>query len=121
MENSQIIKNNFFYFNSRGKYCIADLELISKSDRTIDVKLFDIANNEKLLKILNLYYLHSGFGSTYTYQSRGEWFCCYLSSFNTWNEVPQNEKSLTNPTVRILVEDQTIMSDIIDCLKFVYV
>ena len=121
MENSQIVKNNFFYFNSRGKYCIGDLVLISKSDRTIDIKLFDMANNEKLLKVLNLYYIHSGFGSTYTYQSRAEWFCGYLSAFNSVNEIPQNEKSLTNPTVRILVEDQTIMSDIIDCLKFTHV
>lgn len=72
---------SFFYFISPGQYTICDLEYCRKSDRTIDVKLFDLANCEKILNLLHLYYLQGNFGVTYTYQSRAEWFCGYLSSF----------------------------------------
>lgn len=102
------IKKNFFYFIKRGEFTICDLEYSSKGKNTFDIKLFDIANNEKLLDIFNLVYLRGNFGKTYDYQSRAEWFCCYLSAFKT-GEISdlQYEKSLTNPTVRILIEDES--------------
>ena len=74
-----MVTKNFFYFIERGKYCIGDIGYITESDKTIEISLFDIANNEKLLNLLKLVYIC---GNNYTYESRSEWFCGYLSSFN---------------------------------------
>ncbi len=115
-EGVQQYNNPIYYFNTNGKFCISDLGCCAESERTIDVKLFDIANNEELLSILNLYYLQGNFGKTYTYQTRVEWFCGYLSAFkNGEREKYQYEKSLTNPTVRILIEDKSMMDVVLKC------
>lgn len=109
------VKKNFFYFIYADKFTICDLEYCSKSENTIDVKLFEIANNKKLLEIFHLPYI--GDYRTHTYISRAEWFCNYLSAFKS-GEISdlQYEKSLTNPTVRILIEDTTIMNAVLNCL-----
>ena len=75
--------NNFFYFIQVGKYNICDLEFCSKSEKTFDISLFDLANNEKLLNLLHLYYMQGNYGVKYTYESRAKWFCGYLSAFKT--------------------------------------
>lgn len=113
------LDNNYFhYFTSHGRYCISDLEYCRKSERTIDVNIFDIANNQKLLNILHLHYMEGNYGKSYTYQTRAEWFCGYLSSFKRGDkEKLQYEKSLTNPIVRILIEDDSIMDSVLESLN----
>ena len=103
-------KNNFFYFIKEGKYLICDLENCEKSKRTFDISIFDLANNEKLLNMLQLYYLEGNYETTY--ESRAKWFCGYLSSFNTREKSKQYQKLITNPTVRILISDDSMLATI---------
>ena len=87
-----------FYFIKGGKYAIADLGYCKSSEITIDMKLYDIANNSDLLDLLNLYYIQGNYGKLFTYESRAEWFCGYLSSFKRGEEEYQTyKKALTNP------------------------
>jgi hypothetical protein len=115
--NIPVVKNSFHYFISHGRYCISDLGYCAKSERTIDVNLFDIANNEKLLNIFHLHYMQGNFGVSYNYQSRAEWFCGYLASFKQDEEKSklQYQKSITNPVVRILIQDESIVDAVLNC------
>lgn len=96
-----------FYFVHRGKFLICDLECISQSERTFDIHLFDLANNKKLLNILNL---HSFQGNGY--KTTGEDFSNYLAAFKDEGSMAQSKKSFTNPVVRLLVEDVDILAEI---------
>lgn len=100
---------DFFYYISPLKFFISDLTLCDPSERSIDIPLFDLANNEKLLSILNLYYIVGTYGTRYTYESRAKWFCGYLSSFCREDD-GQYEKSITNPMVRVLFEDANMLT-----------
>jgi hypothetical protein len=114
--NTPVVNTSFYYYNVTGKYCICDLEFCSKSERTFDVHLFDIANNERLLNIFHLHYMHGTFGVSYNYTSRAKWFCGYLSSFKRGIDgTLQYKKSLTNPIVRILIEDTSILGNVLNC------
>lgn len=108
-----MVTKNFFYFVEKGKFCIGDIGYITESDKTIEIPLFDIANNEKLLYSLKLVYIR---GNNYTYESRAEWFCSYLSQFNNRNAELQFKKSMENPTVRILFEESELMEVVQKCL-----
>lgn len=103
-------KNSFFYFTSKDEYFICDLDMCQKSDRTFDMSLFELANNRKLLDKLSLIYMIGNYGVRYTFQSRAEWFCGYLDAFSSSQE--QYEKSLTNPTIRLLIENDTLLQEI---------
>ena len=110
------MKNNesHIYFVNRNKFCICDIECCGTSNRTIDIKVYDMANNEKLLDLLNLYYIQGNYGATYTYESRAEWFCSYLSSFSS--NVDKKEKMFdklkTNSTVRLLITNKDLLEKI---------
>lgn len=102
---------HFFYFIKKGKYSICDFEYCAKSERTIDISFYDLANHEELLGKLNLYYMKGNYGIRYTYKTRAEWFAGYLAAFYSSNR-GQREKSLTNPTVRILIEDNKLLEQV---------
>lgn len=103
--------NNFFYFTWQNRFTICDLKFCKESEYTIDINLFDIANNAKLLNILKL----SSIGKSY--DDKAKWFCGYLSSFDTTTKEGQYEKSLTNPVVRLLIIDKTIMNEVLNAIK----
>ena len=97
-----MIEHNLFYFVSAGNYSICDLKACLSSDRTFDIKLFDLANNEQILEFLQLHYLQGNFGSSYNYIERAKFFCDYLSSFKQGKEAEiMYSKTTSNPTVRI--------------------
>lgn len=98
-----------FYFYVKGRYCIYSLEF-PKSERTIDISFFDLANNEKLLNLLSLHYSTSKnkVNDHHTYETRAEAFCSYLSN----NRTDLKQKILKNPTVRILIEDKELLDKI---------
>lgn len=100
---------NHFYFISQNNYLICDLENCNESLNTFDIKLFDLANNEKLLDLLGLYYMQGNYGARYTYESRAKWFCGYLSAFSIPNDKEQYEKSITNPMVRLLINETELL------------
>jgi hypothetical protein len=103
---------NFFYFISEQKYLICDPEFCAKSERTFDMSFFDLANNEVLLNKLLLYYIEGNYGVKYTYKSRAEWFAGYISAFNPDNKGEMYEKLLTNPTIRLMVEDEKLLGQV---------
>jgi hypothetical protein len=101
---------NFFYFISKQKYLICDPEFCAKSKRTFDMSFFDLANNEVLLNKLLLYYIEGNYGVKYTYKSRAEWFSGYINAFGKTEGM--HEKMLTNPTIRLLVEDEKLFEQV---------
>jgi hypothetical protein len=106
------MENNFFYF-TKSTFSISDLAYCEKSERSFDVNLFDLANNRDLLAKLKLYYIQGNYGREYTYQTRAEWFCKYLESFKIGDEAKRmHEKALTNPIVRILVNDEYLFAEL---------
>ncbi len=111
----------YLYFVNRGKFTIADLEAISQSERTIDIDFNDLANIEPLLSKLNLYYMQGNYGVKYTYESRAQWFAGYICAFSSDDEGNDIRiKLLTNPTVRILVEDKKLLVEIETILDTYY-
>lgn len=99
---------SFFYYIRENHFAICDVDLCSKNWQTIDMKLFDLANNEQILWHLNLHYMSGGFGKHYTDQERAKWFCGYLASFNEKKDKQMLDKALTNPTVRLLLIDDEL-------------
>jgi len=97
------MKNEESYFYLTGtRMTIGDLPYIAKSPDTFDIRVFDLANCEPLLDLLNLYYMRGNYGVSYTYKTRAEWFCGYLSSFMDRGEKCERyEKLLTNPVIRV--------------------
>ena len=102
------MKNSFYYFVSNKSYIICDVDACSKSERTIDISFFDLANNDSLLKKLQLYYMNGGYGRTYNYESRGKWFARYLSDFSIFAERRDKmyAKLKENPIIRLLILDE---------------
>jgi hypothetical protein len=111
--------NEFFYFIHKDKYVLSDTTMCSKSERTIDLQFHDIANNESLLNLLNLWYLQGDYLTNYTPEYRSKWFCNYMSAFtNDRNEsTARYEKLLTNPIVRLLVIDEELFNNITKCVR----
>ena len=107
----------YFYFISPYKYSISDPELAESSDRIIDVKIHDLANNTKALMLLNLPQLYTGSNGIYhTYESRAKWFCGYFSSMERPRNNDMYENLLSNPTVRILVTDLILFDGLARCI-----
>jgi hypothetical protein len=95
-------KIGYFYkihFNDNGveDYLICDINMCAKSYRTFDIKFFDLVINKKLQKIL----FNFVFRNAVT-------FADYLG-----NEEKQ-EKLLTNPTLRILAENEELYIDLLE-------
>lgn len=107
-------KKTFFYFISKGQYTICDVDFCSPSERTFDISFFDLANNEKLVNKLKLIYIHGIFLNIVTYESRAKFFSGYLSAFSNdrEKEKAKYEKLITNPMVRVLVEDEELFNQI---------
>jgi len=103
---------SFFYFIKGREYFICDPEYCAESERTFDMPFFDLANNEALLAKLQLYYMQGNYGVRYTPRSRAEWFAGYISAFNPDTEGEKREKLLTNPTIRLMVEDEKLLEQV---------
>ncbi len=108
------VEDTFYYFIREREFVISDLEGCAKSEKTFDLPLFEIANNEKLLDKLKLYYMTGNYAVSYNYDSRAKWFVGYLSAFKKQGEraTGQYNKSLTNPVVRLLIEDKKLFEEI---------
>jgi hypothetical protein len=112
---------NFFYHMSKDRYFISDLEFCSESDHTFDTTFNDLANNEKLLNLLWLYYMQGNYGVHYTYSSRSDWFRGYITAFisDSKERDEMYEKLKWNPllTVRILILDEELFQKVDELSK----
>lgn len=96
----------FLYFMDQGKVMIGDLSQIAESKRTVDVKFNDLANSNKLKLALNIYPAHDD-------NTRA--FAFFLACFGTADKINDKETRLnTNPTLRILCLNDTILENIKD-------
>jgi len=117
---SKITENSFFYFISidrvgklqRNRYLICDPELCAKSSHSFDMMFNDLANNEKLLAVLNLLYLRG-------HKDWPRMFANYLSAFcnNQVRRQAMYTKLQTNPKVRVLVTDDELRKKFREALK----
>ena len=107
------MEKDTFYHVSK-EYTISDPGFCQKSERTFDIKFFDLANIRILLDKLQLMYIYGSYGSDYTVESRAKWFSGYLSAFS--NKPKERDfrykKCLTNPTVRILIVDKDLLEKV---------
>lgn len=99
------------------RFVLGDINSCSKSERTFDIPLFDLANNEKLLNKLHLYYMQGNYGVKYTFESRAKWFCGYFNSLLGDEEEIVYKRLLANPVLRLLVTDAPLLEDIKIILK----
>ena len=102
------------YYLTTKKYTICTSEDCNESHRTFDMKLFDLANNEKLTDKLNLPYIVGSAATKYTYEKRGIWFSGYIDSF----KVDKNylEDLMKNPTIRLLIFDEELLKEVTEVL-----
>ncbi|MFT7614315.1 MAG: hypothetical protein ACI9J3_003297 [Parvicellaceae bacterium] len=105
-----VTTTNFMYLIT-SSLIIADFDSCEKSSRTIDVSVFDLAKNEKALDKLNLISMYANTPKAIKF------FCNYLASFGSKTSKEAEEKLLTNPTVRILIQDEQIRKDLKNILK----
>jgi hypothetical protein len=105
------MKHFIYYFSE--KYDIFDLEYCDKSENTLDINIYDLANNKFLLNKLNLVYLGNSFGNYNTDDDRFRFFCSYLTDFFSPNIEGMRDKLKSNIKVRILFKDGTKRNDII--------
>lgn len=103
------MKKNYIYYQDAKRFCIGDPDFCEKSERTFDLTFYNLANNKELLNALQLYYMYGNYGVTYTFESRAEWFCGYISAFRDNNQDAINKKLLTNPIVRLLIMDKLLI------------
>jgi hypothetical protein len=104
----------YFYLVSNENYILCDIDACENSDRCIDIKVFDIANNQKLCNKLQLHFIEGGIGRTHTYETRGEWFADYLNSFSTGSKDREamRVKLKSNPVIRILVTNEKLLEEL---------
>ncbi len=112
------MKQFFYHFSE--KYIICDLENCSESDNTLDINIYDLANNKFLLNKLNLIYLGNSFGNYPTDDDRFRLFCSYLTDFFNPNIKGMRDKLKTNPKIRILFKDGTKRNDLISKMEEYY-
>ena len=110
----------YFFYHFSDKYVICDLEYCAKSDHSLDINVFDLANNKFLLNKLNLVYLNNTFLNKYTDDYRFDFFCMYLADFFSPNLEGMREKLKSNPKVRILFKDGTKSEDVISEMEKYY-
>ena len=101
--------NTFIYFKKGREYFISDIEFAAKTERTFDINVNDLATNEKLLHTLNLLALYADTESAVTN------FIGYLSALS--NKEGVEEKLLTNPKIRICIEDVETLQKVKEILN----
>lgn len=103
--------NNYIYLVLENMI-ISDPDYMRESEGTFDISIFDLANNEPILDLINLSYMRGNYGVRYTYQTRAEWFCGYLSAYGGKDKDGRYEKLLTNPVVRVLISNEELMKKV---------
>lgn len=103
------MSENYFYFASE-EMCIGDLGYISKSDNSFDIEVYDLANEENLLKALNLLYYVGNHRTSG--KDRFEFFCGYLACFSSKDVDLKHYKLKSNPVVRVLVNDKDMKNKV---------
>jgi len=100
-----------YYYTSHGEYYICDIESCSDSERTIDIPMFELANNAAILDKLHLHYFGWGnFGGRMSFDERVKHFCVYLTAFFINEDIKKDsrKKALSNPMVRLLIENKDL-------------
>lgn len=106
--------SDYYRFQLSGsKFIICDINSCAESERTFDIPLFDLANDEVLLSKLHLYYIDGNYGAPYTFESRAKWFCGYFDSLFKGDASQDLYKIfITNPILRLLITDTTLFKEI---------
>lgn len=111
---SDFKRKNVFYLIKEGKYIIADLECVSKSERCIDFDFNNLAIDFDILDLLNLAYITKA-----SEDEKIEFFKHYLISFQDTTEFEYKERTEwlnTNPKIRLLITDEHLLIKIKDLL-----
>lgn len=107
---------NYIYLVDKNNYVILDTGGCNRSKRTIDIHVFDLANNKEILKELDLVYFDKLFSNDfhkYTFDQTADLFCVYLANFERGPEFNSRlDFLLTNPKIRILIENKQLLTKI---------
>ena len=106
----------YFYLIRDSKYVMCDTDLCAQSERSIEIRLFDIGSNKELSELLFLpcFINPYGYGS---YDDYGRMIAGYINSIKVeWN-YSKYEKMITNPTVRIVFMDTFLLEKVKELLN----
>lgn len=97
---------NFFYYVSQNNFTISDLAYCTKSKNSFDIDFFDFALSEELLGAFKFLSIH--LNRNRTKKESINMFAGYLTSFTNDPEDLKFKKLLTNPKLRILIQDEEL-------------
>lgn len=106
---------NYIYLVDRKNYIILDTGGCNRSKRTIDINVFDLANNKEILNLLNLVYFDKLFSNDfhkYAFDQIADLFCVYLANFQDTDFNKKLDYLLTNPKIRLLFENKELLTKI---------
>ncbi len=109
----------YFYLIRDSKYVMCDIDLCAQSERSIEIKLFDIGSSKELSELLFLpcFIDPYPYGAKHSYDDYGRMIAGYINSIKVdWN-YSKYEKMLTNPTVRIIFIDTFLLEKVKELLN----
>lgn len=104
----------YFYLIRDSKYVMCDIDLCAQSERSIEIRLFDIGSSKELSELLFLpcFIDPYPYGARHSYDDYGRMIAGYINSIKVdWN-YSKYEKMLTNPTVRIVFMDTFLLEKV---------
>lgn len=104
-------EDDFFYYTDANRFTIADTSALITSGRTFDMPFFDLANSSKLLNLFNLIDFSYIYGKSNPIQKNARSFCNYISAFKHEDQAIY-DKLITNPVVRILILDESLLEKV---------
>lgn len=93
---------------------MCDIDLCAQSERSIEIRLFDIGSSKELSELLFLpcFIDPYPYGARHSYDDYGRMIAGYINSIKVdWN-YSKYEKMLTNPTVRIVFMDTFLLEKV---------
>lgn len=94
--------SDFFLFIQPGVFVLSEKHMMSESEQTLDVRLYDLSRCEKALQELHLI-------SNMTREEPLEFFSFYLASFYPPTQDERQALYLTDPVVRLWVNDPAVL------------
>lgn len=95
--------NDYYYIIKDEKFLICDIGACSKSDRTFDMKFYDLVENKKLIEVLFPKYNMENINL--------EDFASHLVRFDHDKFIKLTTK---NPKLRLLIQDPNLFIDVLE-------
>jgi len=97
----------YYHYSVTKEYTLSDKGFCAESDRTFDIRVYDIAKNYKLCEALEFEYFLEPYK-----------FINYLSLLGSYDKSSERYDKLSkNPEIRLLVTDKNLLVKVLKILK----